>query len=434
MSTAITPEARRKKIGDVIRVASGNFLEQYDFFVYGYYASFIAKVFFPNSDATASLMQSLAAFGVGFLMRPLGAIFLGAFIDRVGRKTGLIVTLALMAVGTLSIAITPGYATLGIAAPLIIVAGRLLQGFSAGAELGGVSVYLAEIATPGNRGFYCAWQSGSQQPAVMFAALIGAVLAGTLTPEQMADFGWRIPLLIGCLIVPLILWLRTSLQETEAFAKMEHKAKSVGDIFRILASNWQIVVIGAAMSVLTTTTFYLITAYTPTYGREALHLDTFGVLIVTLCVGLSNFIWLPIGGAISDRIGRYPLLFIVPIATIVTAYPCLLWLVGSASLGKLLAVVLLFSSFFGLYNGAMIPLLAEIMPPQVRISGFSLAFSLATAIFGGFTPLVSTYLIQVTRDPASPGLWLSFAAIVSLTGVILSRRGKDVPQPGAALG
>jgi MHS family citrate/tricarballylate:H+ symporter-like MFS transporter len=434
MPTTMTPELRRKKIGDVIRVASGNFLEQYDFFVYGYYASFIAKVFFPNNDPTASLMQSLAAFGVGFLMRPLGGIFLGAFIDRVGRRTGLIVTLGLMAIGTLSIAITPGYASLGIAAPAIIVAGRLLQGFSAGAELGGVSVYLAEIATPGNRGFYCAWQSGSQQPAVMIAALIGAVLAGTLSPEQMADFGWRIPLLLGCCIVPLILWLRTSLTETEAFTKIAHKSHSVGDIFRVLGRNWGIVLTGAAMSVLTTTTFYLITAYTPTYGRAALHLDTFGVLMVTLAVGFSNFIWLPIGGIISDRIGRYPLLYIIPVLTIVTAYPMLLWLVAGATLTKLLVVTLLFSSFFGLYNGAMIPLLAEIMPPVVRITGFSLAFSLATAIFGGFTPLMSTYLIEVTGDRASPGFWLSFAAVVSLAGVIGSRWAKDVPGVGAELG
>ena len=268
----------------------------------------------------------------------------------------------------------------------------------------------------------------------MIASLIGALLAGVLTPAQMQDFGWRIPLLIGCAIVPLILWLRTSLQETEAFAKMEHKAKSASEIFRVLGANWQIVLIGAAMSVLTTTTFYLITAYTPTYGRAALHLDIFGVLLVTLCVGISNFIWLPIGGALSDRIGRYPLLFLIPIATILTAYPALLWLVGSASLGKLLAVVLLFSAYFGLYNGAMIPLLAEIMPPQVRISGFSLAFSLATAIFGGFTPLVSTYLIELTGDRASPGFWLSFAAVISLLGVIFSRRVKDVPNPSSLLG
>lgn len=188
------------------------------------------------------------------------------------------------------------------------------------------------------------------------------------------------------------------------------------------------------MSVLTTTTFYLITAYTPTYGREALHLGTFDVLVVTLCVGFSNLVWLPIGGAISDRIGRYPLLFIVPVATIVMAYPCLLWLVAGATFGKLLAFTLVFSCCFGLYNGAMIPLLAELMPPVVRITDFSLAFSLATAIFGGFTPLVSTALIQATGNRAAPALWLSFAASISLVGVILSRRAKGVPSPGAALG
>ena len=421
MSTTTSAE-RRQKIGAVIRVASGNFLEQYDFFVYGYYAVYIGRVFFPADNPVASLMLSLATFGVGFLMRPLGAIILGAYIDRAGRRAGLILTLGLMALGTLSIAITPGYASIGVAAPLIIVAGRLLQGFSAGAELGGVSVYLAEIATPGHRGFYCSWQSASQQIAVMFAALIGVTLAGTLSAEQMASFGWRIPLLIGCAIIPLILVLRRTLDETEAFRQMQHKAHSAGEVFRILAANWRIVLIGMGMSVLTTTTFYLITAYTPTYGREALHLDSFGVLMVTLCVGASNFIWLPIGGAISDRIGRYPLLLLIPVVTIVVAYPALLWLVAAASFGKLLAVVLLFSAFFGLYNGAMIPLLTEIMPPQVRTAGFSLAFSLATALFGGFTPLVSTALIQATGNRASPALWLTFAAIVSLTAVMLSRR------------
>ena len=432
-SSGMTPEERRKNIGAVIRVASGNFLEQYDFFVYGYYASYIGRAFFPNNSPAASLMLSLATFGVGFLMRPLGAIFLGAFIDQVGRRLGLIVTLGMMAIGTVTIAVTPSFATIGVAAPLVILAGRLLQGFSAGAELGGVSVYLAEIATPGNRGFYCAWQSGSQQVAVMIAALIGAALAGMLSADQMASFGWRIPLLIGCAIIPLIFNLRRSLQETEAFTRMSHKAPTAIQVFRTLGANWAIVLIGTAMSVLTTTTFYLITAYTPTYGREALHLGSFGVLMVTLAVGFSNFVWLPIGGAISDRIGRYPLLYIIPILAIVSAYPVLLWLVDGPSLGKLLSVTLLFSSFFGLYNGAMIPLLAEIMPPQVRISGFSLAFSLATAIFGGFTPLISTALIQATGNRAAPGLWLSFAAVVSLVGVVASHRARDVPLPGADL-
>jgi MFS family permease len=172
----LTPAERKSKIKSVVRVASGNFLEMYDFMVYGYYATFIARAFFPTGNEFASLMLSLATFGAGFLMRPLGALVLGAYIDHHGRRKGLMVTLALMSCGTLSIAVVPGYATIGIFAPLLVLAGRLLQGFSAGVELGGVSVYLAEIATPGHRGFYTSWQSGSQQVAVVFAASLGVVL------------------------------------------------------------------------------------------------------------------------------------------------------------------------------------------------------------------------------------------------------------------
>ena len=417
----LTPEQRKKKIGDVLRVASGNFLEQYDFFVFAYYATYIGKAFFPSTDPFASQMASFATFAVGFFMRPLGAIFLGAYLDRHGRRKGLIVTLAMMAIGTLTIAITPSYDQIGIAAPIIIVLGRLLQGFSAGVELGGVSVYLAEIATPGNRGFYTSWQSGSQQIAVMIAALIGVAVTSTLAPADMQAWGWRIPMLIGCAIIPLIFWLRSSLTETDAFHKIDHP-RSAGEVFAIMGRNWGVILVGVALSILTTTTFYLITAYTPTFGKEALKLDATGVLMVTLAVGFSNFVWLPIGGAISDRIGRYPLLLIIPVLALVTAYPMMLWLVAAPSFAKLLTVVLLFSSYFGLYNGAMIPLLAELMPPQVRTAGFSLAFSLATALFGGVTPLVSTWLIQNTGNRASPALWLCVAAAVSLVGVLVSRR------------
>src|SRR5512136_2083691 len=200
-----TPGAgRAAKIKAVVRVASGNFLEMYDFMVFGYYASAIARAFFPSRSEFASLMLSLMTFGAGFLMRPLGAIILGGYIDRHGRRRGLIATLALMSVGTLSIAVVPGYETLGLLAPVLVVVGRLLQGLSAGAELGGVSVYLSEIATAGNKGFYVSWQSASQQVAVVFAALLGVALSTALPPEQMARWGWRVPLLVGCTIVPLL--------------------------------------------------------------------------------------------------------------------------------------------------------------------------------------------------------------------------------------
>src|SRR5579863_8104240 len=176
----------------------------YDFMVYAYFASYIAHDFFPWDSEFASLMLTLATFGAGYLMRPLGGIVLGTYIDRHGRRTGLILTLMLMAVGTFIIACTPGYRFIGVAAPIIVVCGRLLQGFSAGVELGGVSVYLAEIATPGHRGFYCSWQSASQQIAVMCAAFLGVTLTSILPRSSMALWGWRVPFLFGCLIGSLV--------------------------------------------------------------------------------------------------------------------------------------------------------------------------------------------------------------------------------------
>ena len=423
-TVGVSAADRRARIGAVMRVASGNFLEMYDFIVYGYYATYIAKTFFPTGSEFASLMLSLMTFGVGYLMRPIGAIVLGSYIDRKGRRQGLIVTLGLMAIGTLTIALTPGYGTIGIAAPLIVLAGRLLQGLSAGVELGGVSVYLAEIATPRSRGFFCSWQSASQQVAVVFTALIGLVLTGALTADAMSAWGWRIPLLIGCAIVPLILWLRRSLEETAEFKRMAHHPRQSNEVLRIIATNWVLVLTGMLLVVFTTSCFYLITAYTPTFGKQALNLAARDTFIVTLCVGVSNFVWLPVAGALSDRIGRRPLLFVVPLLVLSTSYPAMSWLVAAPSFTKLLIVELWFSFFFGVYNGAMVPLLTEIMPASVRTAAFSLAYSLATAIFGGFTPAICTYLIARTGNKAAPALWLMLAAAISLVGVAFSPRMK----------
>ena len=429
----LTPEERRQKIKAVVRVASGNFLEMYDFIIYGYYATYIARTFFPADNDFISLMAAFLAYGAGFLIRPIGAVVLGSYTDRVGRRAGLIVSLSLMAVGTASIAFTPGYETIGILAPIIIVIGRLIQGFSAGVEIGGCSIYLAEIATPGNRGFYTSWQSGSQQVAVVLSAVLGVALTSVLTGDQMTQWGWRVPILIGCLIIPFVFWLRRTLPETEAFLHSKPPTET-REVLRILGANWQIVAIGVMMSILTTTTFYTITVYTPTFGTRALGLEPVEAMIVTLCAGLSNFIWLPLGGALSDRIGRRTQLFVIPIVVLLTAYAAMSWLVEAPSFGKLLAVVLWFSMIFGLYNGAMIPLLAEIMPQKVRTTGFALAFVTATAIFGGFTPTINTALIELTGNLAAPALWVSLAAAISLTGALLSRRLVATPglQPAMA--
>ncbi len=353
-------------------------------------------------------------------MRPVGALVLGAYTDKHGRRAGLLLTLSLMSVGIFSIACMPGYATIGLLAPLLVVVGRLLQGFSAGMELGGVSVYLSEIASPGHKGFYVSWQSGSQQVAVMFAASVGVVLNSALPPEKMQQWGWRIPLLLGCIIVPFLFRLRQSLTETDEFvARKRHPGTS--EILRSLAQNWRLVLVGTFMVTMTTVSFYMITAYTPTFGNSVLHLASMDSLIVTLCVGASNLFWLPIMGALSDRIGRRPLLFGCTILMLLTPYPAMLWLVREPSFARLLTLELWLSFIYGSYNGAMVVFLTEIMPIDVRTSGFALAYSMATAIFGGFTPALSTYLIHVTGNRAIPGLWLSFAAACGLAATFLAK-------------
>src|SRR6201996_4922383 len=217
MPATAPTRAKASSVSTVLRVTSGNFMEMFDFFLFGFYATYISKAFFPAGSEFASLMLTFMTFGAGFLMRPLGAIFLGAYVDRIGRRQGLIVTLSIMAMGTILIAFVPGYETIGLFAPFLVLLGRLLQGFSAGVELGGVSVYLAEMATPGNKGFYVAWQSASQQVAIMVAALIGYILYDRMAPENITAWGWRIPFVLGCLIVPLIFVLRGSLAESPAF-------------------------------------------------------------------------------------------------------------------------------------------------------------------------------------------------------------------------
>lgn len=211
-------------------------------------------------------MMTFAVFGAGFLMRPIGAIVLGAYIDKVGRRKGLIVTLSIMATGTFLIVLIPSYQTIGLWAPLLVLIGRLLQGFSAGAELGGVSVYLAEIATPGRKGFYTSWQSGSQQVAIMVAAAMGFALNAVLEPSAISDWGWRIPFLFGCLIVPFIFILRRKLEETRSLLPAAIIWRCA--VFATLLANWQVVIAGMMMVAMTTTAFYLITVYAPTFGKR----------------------------------------------------------------------------------------------------------------------------------------------------------------------
>jgi MFS transporter, MHS family, citrate/tricarballylate:H+ symporter len=412
----------QSKFSTVIRVTSGNFIEMYDFFLFGFYATYISQAFFPSDSEYASLMLTFATFGAGFLMRPLGAILLGGYIDRIGRRKGLVLTLGIMATGTAMVAFIPSYATIGLLAPLLVLVGRLLQGFSAGVELGGVSVYLSEMATPGHKGIYVSWQSASQQVAIIFSAALGYILNESMSKEVIADWGWRIPFFIGCLIIPIVFQIRRSLQETEEFLAKKHHP-TFKEIMKSLTINWQLVVAGMMLIVMTTVSFYLITVYTPTFGKSVMKLSIVDSLLITLFVGLSNFIWLPVMGALSDKVGRWPIMALFSGLTLFTAYPTLNWLVANPSYENMLVAELWLSFLYASYNGATIVALTEIIPIQIRTTGFSLAYSLATALFGGFTPLVSTWLIETTGDKASPGYWMAMAGGMGLIATTLIYKG-----------
>src|SRR6476661_10253018 len=421
-TTASQPPEIKSRIGAILRATSGNFLEQFDFFLFGFYAAAIGKAFFPSDNETASLLNTYGVFWLGALMRPVGAVVLGAYIDRIGRRKGLIVTLGIMAIGTVVIAFCPTYATIGVAAPVIVLLGRLLQGFSAGVELGGVSVYLSEIATPGNRGFYTSFQSSSQQVAIFVASIIGYLLSEVMPADTVAAWGWRIPFFIGCLIIPFIFVLRRTLEETPAFLAMK-KHPTASEVFASAIANWRIVVLGMMIAILTTTTFYFVTVYTPTFGKTVLKLSTQDSLLVTLLVAVTNFIWNPVGGAVSDRIGRKPVLLAIAGLSFLTAYPALHLLVAAPTFGKLLAVEMMFSFYFGVYSGTMLGALVEIVPAHVRTTCFSLAFALAAGLFGTFTPFASTWLIDKTGDKASPCYWLMFGATLGIVAALTVYRG-----------
>jgi MHS family citrate/tricarballylate:H+ symporter-like MFS transporter len=421
-TTMSDPPQIKSRLGAILRATSGNFMEQFDFFLFGFYASYIAKAFFPAQDETAALLNTFGVFWLGALMRPVGAIVLGAYIDRIGRRKGLIVTLAIMAVGTVTIAVCPTYASIGVAAPAIVLIGRLLQGFSAGVELGGVSVYLSEIATPGNKGFYTSFQSASQQVAIFVAAIIGFILSEMMPAATVAEWGWRIPFFIGCLIIPFIFFLRRTLEETPAFLAMK-KHPSTSEVFSSAAINWKIILLGMMLAAMTTVTFYFVTVYTPTFGKTVLKLSTQDALLVTLLVAVTNFIWNPVGGALSDRIGRKPVLLTIASLSLLTAYPALHWLVADPTFGKMLAVELMFSFYFGVYSGTMLGALVEVVPAHVRTTCFSLAFALAAALFGTFTPFASTKLIEMTGDKASPCFWLMCAAASGIIAALVIYRG-----------
>lgn len=413
----------------IIQVGAGNALEIYDFMVYGYYARYIAQTYFPTEDPYVSLMLSLMTFAFGFLARPVGAIVLGSYTDRHGRRAGLLMSLGLMSLGIISVACTPSYATIGIAAPLIVLLGRLLQGFSAGAELGGVVVYLAEIAQPNRRAFYTCFQVCSQQFAVMIASTAGLLLLYNTTPVEMSAWGWRLPMLLGCAVIPVLFWLRTSLAETDVFARKK-RTPSMSEICSGLVGGWRVILRCMGMSAMAVVTSQAITSYAPTFIK-ALKLGDWVGFVTLFFVGVMILVSLPVMATIADRVNRRTMLVVVTLTAVVSAYPLLAWLAADPSVFKFVVFELWFSFMYASYSAAQVPTMVETVPAESRTAGYSFAQAVAAALLGGFTPAIATWLNHTFQSNAMVGLWLAIAAGISLVSV-LTLNGKSVQEGQAS--
>ena len=398
----------------IVAATIGNVLEWFDFVVYGFFAVTIAEVFFPAGNPTVSLLITFGAFGLAYLVRPLGAIVVGGFTDRAGRKAGLLLSIALMMIGTTLMAVTPGYATIGLAAPIILTLARLLQGFSVGGEFGSAVSFLAEHGG-GRRGFAASWQFATGGMITVLASLFGVTLTTLLSHEQLVDWGWRIPYFFGMLVGPAGLYVRAKVVETPEFVEAELPPTiPISDLLRRYPLE---VLLALGISIISNSSFYIL-AYIPTYGVKTLHLPQATGFTATLVGGLILAIGCPLFGHWSDKISR-PLIMVVTCSLFVlTSYAAFWLMAGWPSLATCIIAVCWLQLLKAGYSGVLPSLLSEQFPVETRAIGVALSFSIAVSIFGGLAPLVATWLIAATGDSLSPSYYLIFTALLSLAALI----------------
>ncbi|CAN7221881.1 MFS transporter [Trinickia sp. LjRoot230] len=401
----------------VLATSIGNALEWFDLVIYGFFAVLIAKLFFPAGNETVSLLLTLGTFGVSFFMRPLGAIVIGAYADRAGRKAALTLSILLMMIGTAIIAVLPTYERIGVAAPLILVAARLVQGFSAGGEFGSATAFLAEHV-PHRRGFFASWQVASQGLTTVLAAVFGAVLNGALTHEQLASWGWRVPFVFGLMLGPIAYYIRSNVDETPEFLAAQTTRTPLADTF---ATHKTRLAIAIGIVVLGTVATYLV-LFMPTYGIKQLNLSPSIAFSAILLTGAIQMIGSPFVGHLSDRHGRTRIMLISAVLMLVLIYPAFAWLVARPTTAVLMTVLIGFGVLMTGYFAALPGLLSEIFPVATRTTGMSLAYNIAVTLFGGFGPFIIAWLIRATGEKVAPSFYLMFAAAVSIAALVGARR------------
>ena len=424
--TAATPDRARapRAVGVSKRVVAatvaGNALEFYDFVTYAFFAVYIGKTFFPASTPLGSLLLSVAVFGVGFVSRPLGGILIGAFADRAGRKPAMLLTIGLITVGTLGLALTPSYASIGLAAPIIVVLCRLIQGLALGGEVGPSSAFLIESAPPQQRGLYASWQLASQGVATLVAGAFGILMISMLTPAELQSWGWRVPFAVGLLLLPLAFYLRRSMPETLHAAPVH--AENVG--MKGLLRQRRIITL-AVLVVLGGTVSNYVGNYMTTYAIATLKFPPLIAMGATVMVGVATLAFSLLGGWLCDRYGRKPVMLLPRIATAALTVPAFGLLVSHPTPGTLLAVTTFLAALTAVSGAASLVAIPELLPRGIRATGLSIAYAVGVALFGGTTQFVVTWLIGATGNPAAPAWYVAGTSVITALAMLALPESRD---------
>ncbi|MBN3854900.1 MFS transporter [Paraburkholderia sp. Ac-20340] len=408
----------------IVAAAIGNGLEMYDFTLYSFFAATIGNLFFPSSNALTSLLLSFGVFGAGFVMRPLGALLIGNIADQRGRKAALTLTIALMSIGTALIALTPSYGTIGITASVLVVIGRLLQGLSAGGEIGAASALLLESGGKERRCFLVSWQAATQGGAALLDALSGMTLSAGLSPEDLHAWGWRLPFLLGLLIAPIGLYMRRNLKETFE----GNRKTALTGLREVFSENARTLILGVFLMASSTASMYVTVFYMPTYLVRTLHMPAVTAYAATCVSGLTLLALAPLFGRFADRLKRRkPLLICNSVLSMLIAIPNFTLLSSGPGLPLVAMCVAISGTLSALGTGAGTAMMMEALPREHRATGMSIMYSVGVTLFGGFAPLVVTWLINETGSRMAPLGYTYSAMIISFIAMLLypSHPGRD---------
>lgn len=401
----------------------GNILEWYDFAVYAFVAAIIAKKFFPSQDEVTALLATFLAYGLGFVARPLGGIVIGRMGDTHGRKYALLVTIFLMAAGTVLIGLLPTYQTIGVLAPALLVLARLMQGFSAGGEWGGSTAYIVEWAPKGGRGWYGSFQQMSVVAGLLLGSGVAALMNTLITPADMDAWGWRLPFLIGGILGPIGMYMRRTIEETPKYREVTGEIPpTVPEEHADRTSPWILAFRAIGFTVVWTVCFYVLLNYMPTWTQKYMKLSPQAALWANTVGLLVLMVAIPFMGHLSDKLGRKPLLLACCAAFIVVPYPVLNYLAsGQADYTTLLIAQVFFALLISMFSGAGPAAIAEIFPTKSRSTWMTSGYAVAVAIFGGFAPFISVWLIEKYQSPVAHSFYLIAAAVISMLTILRLR-------------